>query len=129
MSLTITAEQRDALYDQILIRLSGIDGVWLALRAGELETAERLAREYSDALRLLLDGLGFGEGSGESVELTSSPDVLRRVLERLSRLAEGHGATEDEAREQAERAVEQSRLTLKTCSSLLAALDADIGRD
>ena len=31
MKLTITAEQRDALYGQIFDRLSGIGDVWLAV--------------------------------------------------------------------------------------------------
>ena len=33
MSLTITAAQRDALYDQILDRLSGIGDIELAIQA------------------------------------------------------------------------------------------------
>ena len=41
MSLTITAAQRDALYDQILDRLSGIGDIELAIRAGKLRDAER----------------------------------------------------------------------------------------
>lgn len=57
MSLTITAEQRDALYEHIYIRLSGIEAVWFAVSAGDYEKAESLGREFSDALLLVLDDL------------------------------------------------------------------------
>jgi hypothetical protein len=65
MSLTITAAQRDALYDQILDRLSGIGDIELAIQLENYDAAERLGREYSDDLRLLLEDLGIGDGSGE----------------------------------------------------------------
>ncbi|MCW2988815.1 MAG: hypothetical protein JWM24_1753 [Solirubrobacterales bacterium] len=42
MSLTITAQQRDALYDRILDRLSGIGDVWLAARAENFDAAVSL---------------------------------------------------------------------------------------
>lgn len=58
MSLTITAAQRDALYEHIYIRLSGIEAVWFAVSAGDYERAESLGREFCDALRLVLDDLG-----------------------------------------------------------------------
>jgi hypothetical protein len=76
----ITAAQRDALYDQILDRLSGIGDIEVAIQARDYEHAERIGREYSDDLRLLLDDLGIGEGDGGSVELNTPPEVLRRVL-------------------------------------------------
>ena len=128
MTLTITTEQRGVLYDQILIRLSGIDGIWFAMREGDPGTAERLAREFSDVLRMLLDGFGFGEGTGEPVELTSPPDLLRRVFERLSQLVESQSTAESEAREQVEKDGEQRLLAQETCKSLLTALDTHAGR-
>ncbi len=84
MAVTITAEQRDALYDRILNRLSGIDDVWMAASSADYDTADRLGREYSDELRLVLDDLGWGDGpGGEAIELTTEVDVLRRVFGRL----------------------------------------------
>lgn len=59
MTVTITSAQRDALYDQILDRLSGIGDIELAIQLENYDAAERLGREYSDDLRLLLDDLGF----------------------------------------------------------------------
>lgn len=84
MTVTITHAQRDALYDRILDRLSGIEDIWLAASTGKYETAERLGREYSDELRLVLDDLGWGDGPDvETIELTTAADVLRRVFGRL----------------------------------------------
>lgn len=58
--MKITAEQRDALYDEILERLGGIDDIRMAASKGMFEMADRLAREYSDELRLVMDDLGWG---------------------------------------------------------------------
>ncbi len=96
MTLTITAEQRDALYGQILDRLSGIGDIELAVRAENYEAADHLGREYSDDLRLVTDDLGWGEGTGETVELTTPPDVLRRALSRLRDAAVSHDASQRE---------------------------------
>ncbi len=123
MTLTITAAQRDALHDQILDRLSGIGDVELALRAENFDTAERLGREYSDDLRLLLDDLGLGNGSGEPVELTAPPEVLRRVLPRLSELAKRHTASLEPEWTEAGEMKERNRLVSEACEAVLADLD------
>ena len=80
MRPTITAAQREALYDQLLDRLSGIGDIELAIQAQDYAEAERIAREYCEDLRLLLDGLGIGEGNGRPVALATCPEVLRRAL-------------------------------------------------
>jgi hypothetical protein len=82
MGLTITAAHRDALYDQLLDRLSGIGDVEQAIEAENYDEAECIGRGYSDDLRLLLDDLGIGDGDGGPVELTTPQEVLRRVLPR-----------------------------------------------
>lgn len=56
MSITITAAQRDAIYDEVLIHLSGIEGLWLAIEREDYATADRLGREFAD-LTLVLDDL------------------------------------------------------------------------
>ena len=125
MTLTITAAQRDALYDQILDRLSGIGDIELALHKEDYETAERLGQEYCDDLRLLLDDLGFGEGSGEPVELSSPADVLRRVLPRLRQLAERHAASQEPEWVEVNELRERNRLVSEACGTVLDALDAE----
>jgi hypothetical protein len=123
MSLTVTAVQRDALYDQILDRLSGIGDIEMAIRAEKYEDAERIGREYSDDLRLLLDGLGFGDGSDAPVALTAPPEVLRRVLPRLRKLAEDHTAGLEPEWIEVGEVKERNRLVSEACEAVLACLD------
>jgi len=128
VTVTITPEQRDALYDQILIHLSGIGDVWLAAEARNYEAAGRLGREYCDELHLILDDLGWGDGPGGTVELTTPPDVLRRVFTRLAETAEGQSAIEQRERVEAEQAEAHSRLVAETCRLVLAELDREQAR-
>jgi hypothetical protein len=123
MSPTITAAQRDALYDQILDRLSGIGDIELALALENYDAAERIGREYSDDLRLLLDDLGIGEGSGAPLDLKTDPEVLRRSLPRLRELAEGHSAGLQQEWAEADRLRERNRLVAEACEAVLRDLE------
>ncbi|HEX4730466.1 MAG TPA: hypothetical protein VH299_04320 [Solirubrobacterales bacterium] len=123
MSLTITAAQRDALYDQILDRLSGIGDIELAIQLENYDAAERLGREYSDDLRLLLEDLGIGDGNGEPVELSAPAAVLRRVLPRLRELAQRHTASLEPEWIEASHIKERNRLVSEVCEAVLADLD------
>ena len=123
MGVTITVEQRDALYDRILDRLSGIGDVWLAANSQDFTAAERLGREYSDELRLVLDDLGWGDSPETGpIELESSPDVLRRVFARLRDTA----ATEREAQAtswaESRNLEERNRLIGEACVTVLREL-------
>jgi hypothetical protein len=119
VNLSITAEARDALYDHILGDLSGIGDVWTVVCAENFEAAERLGRQYSDELRLILDDLGWGGGTGETVELTTPPDVLRRVFRRL--LSSARGLLVTEQQQQVE--VREFHLVAEVCERLLTELD------
>lgn len=121
MSVRISAAERDALYEQIYVRLSGIDAVWLSASAGDFEAADRLGREYRDELRLLIDDLGWGEGNGESIELTTPPDVLHRVLTRLRGLAEAQRAQEQQERAEWRQQEEETQRVLGVCERVLGA--------
>jgi hypothetical protein len=123
MSITITAAQRDALYDQVLDRLSGIGDIEVAIQAQDYGAAERLGREYADDLRLLLDGLGLGDGSGEPVELETPAEVLRRALPRLRELAEGHTASLEPEWAEVREVKERNRLVSEACEAVLANLE------
>jgi hypothetical protein len=123
MGLTVTAAQRDALYDQILDRLSGIGDIEMAIQAENYGDAERIGREYSDDLRLLLDDLGVGEGDGRPLELTTSPDVLRRVLPRLRERAQRHSASLEPEWSEASDLRERNRLVAEACAAVLTDLD------
>jgi hypothetical protein len=126
VGVTISHAQRDAVYDQILDRLSGIEDIWLAASTQRYETADRLGREYSDELRLILDDLGWGDGPEvEAIELTTAPDVLRRVFGRLRDTAAAERARRQtgwfEGREEEER----NRLVGEACQVVLAMLGED----
>jgi len=126
MSVTISHAQRDAVYDQILDRLSGIDDIWTAASTGRFETADRLGREFCDELRLVLDDLGWGEGPEvETIELTTPPDVLRRVFARLRDTAAGERAHRQDDWVGNQEEEERNRLVGEACRAVLATLDGD----
>jgi hypothetical protein len=122
-TITITAAQRDALYEEIYVSLSGIGDVWLAADAGDYDKAAELGRNYSDDLRLLIDDLGWGEGSGETVELITPPAVLRRILGRLRDAARGRGSFVDEELARVQEDKDHSVLVVQTCDALLERLE------
>jgi hypothetical protein len=106
--MRITASERDALFEQLYARLSGIDEVWASAAEQDRESAEGVARKFSDDLRLILDDLGWGE-SGEAVELSSPPEVLRRVFTRVQTAAQERRREEVEEREETRRREERTR--------------------
>jgi hypothetical protein len=119
MSVRITAAERDALYEQIYVRLSGIDEVWMAAEAEDYARAGRVAREFSDDLRLILDDLGWGEGSGKPLELATPPDILRRVCTRMRSRAEAQRELETEERAERQPREERTERALETCRRVL----------
>jgi hypothetical protein len=117
--LTITAAQRDQLYERTFIRLSGIDSVYIRAREGRYEDADALAREFADMLRFLVDDLGWGERREASVSLASPPEVLESVARALLRRIEVEAA--EEAEESAELRTQQEATegARETCRQLL----------
>jgi len=122
VSVEITASERDALYEQIYVRLSGIDSLWLAAQAEDYERADRLARELVDELRLVLEDLGWGAGGGGTMRLRTEPDILRRVLTRMQEQAEAQQEAEEQEREEGRRREEQRRRLMGACRRVLAEL-------
>lgn len=122
MSPRVSAPQREALYQHILDRLSGIEDVWLAARSGQHEAATRLGGEYADYLRLVVDDLAFGAGSGEAIELTAPPDVLRRAFGRLRESAASQRHMEQAEWAEARGYEERNRLVTEACAAVLGEL-------
>ncbi|MGE5527417.1 MAG: hypothetical protein ACM3Q9_02005 [Methanosarcina sp.] len=120
--ITITPEQRDALYEAVILHLSGIGDVALAIEREDFHEADRLGRAFADDLRVVLDDLGWGKHGGDA-ELTAPPDVLRRVLHRVRERAEDE--ERDEAKERAELAKNhrQNLIVREACDRVLRALD------
>lgn len=121
--MRISGAERDALYEELYARLSGIDDLWLAAEAKDYERADRVAREFSDDLRLILGDLGWGEGAGEPLELATPPDVLRRVLTRMQEGAEAIQAMEQQERAEIQRREERTQRVLEACRRVLGELD------
>jgi hypothetical protein len=81
--LIITRAQRDAVYEVVMTRLTGIGDVWSSVDRREFATAKRLGRAFAEDLRLLED-LGWTEAiDHEMVALTVPPDELTGTLARL----------------------------------------------
>jgi hypothetical protein len=129
MSRTITAAQRDAVYDQLLDRLSGIGDIELAIQSENYDAAKRLVREYADDLQLL-ENLGFGDQHRKPVELTAPPEALRRTLPRLRELAQNHTSSLEPELVEASQIRKRNRLVSEACEAVLADLDQaeDAGR-
>lgn len=121
----ITAEQRDALYDEILSRMMAIDDVWRAAANGEHAIADRLGREYCDELRLVLDDLGWGATTNEeTIRLTTPAHVLRRLLVRLEKGAIVERARRSLEWEEHRRLEKRNRLVGGVCRDVLQGIGA-----
>lgn len=119
--IQISGEQRDLLYESLFVHLSGIDAVWLAASQQDFETADRLGRDFSEELRLVIDDLGWGEhrGGDEPVELTTSPAVIRRVVERVRTMADTEDAEQQKDRAELQEAERRTQLLRSTCDEIL----------
>jgi hypothetical protein len=89
MSLTITREQRDAIYAVLMNNLVAIGDVWEVVERRDYAEAKRLGRLYAEELRLLED-LGWTEHiECDTVDLTLPRDALVGTMSRLQTGAAG----------------------------------------
>lgn len=120
MPITITARQRNALYEVLLDRISAIGDVWIAVCAGHYDVANRLALAYADELRFIADDIAWGDDPpSDPIELKTPPDVLKRVLGRLRDIAAGLHATEERERLELLESQRQNQLVIDTCDEVL----------
>ena len=87
-AVQVSSEERGALQDLILDKLSGIEDLGLAVSREDQRRAEHLGQLYHDYLTVILVDLGWGDRGVEAGGLTSPPDVLARVFGRLREAAE-----------------------------------------
>jgi hypothetical protein len=123
MSIAITRQERDALYERILIRLSGIDGVFRAVEGEDWDTAQKLGQEFSDLLRLVCEDLGWGEGTAERLELKTPPDVLRRAASVLGHIAKHDREHHEDERRDAEENIQEARFLEQACERIVRELE------
>lgn len=127
MTIVITGEDRDALYERIVMRLNGIDDVYRAVEQEDWASAQELGQEFSDLLRFVCSDLGWGERTDESLSLTAPPDVLTRAAEVLRDLARSDAAHFESERRDAEAQENEARDLEKTCERLLEQLQLRAG--
>lgn len=118
--LTFTVDQRNAVRDAIVDRLNGIDDIRLLVERGDFDGARRLGEGYADDLRLLNDGLGWGEEATGAVQVDLSVDLLERALSRHCYYALAIEASEIADRTDLTRRQEVNLFLIETCSRLLA---------
>lgn len=109
--ITISAAERDLLYDRVLIHPSRIESVWVAAHHRDYTAAERLGRQHSDELLIVLDDLGWGDPQGRAVVIASPPDLLRRVTESLCEVEEAKDADVRNGREATRKAKENQEVS------------------
>ncbi|HVD40223.1 MAG TPA: hypothetical protein VNC16_04370 [Solirubrobacterales bacterium] len=126
--ISITGEQRDALYRELLAHLNRIDDLRLAYEdEKDLEKADRLAREFFDDLRLILGGIGWGDDVPGPVTLTVPVDDLRRTLARLGEEAQQRHEDERAEQEAFRANFDHSEFVRATCEDVLSQLEGSDG--
>lgn len=128
MSVALTAPQRDALYRQVIAELTLLDDLRQAWEISDVETAYRLGRSCSDCLRLIVDGLGWGEqASSESTELRIPPAELTRILSRLRDSATLQYEAERPDQEEFRANWDRAGLVRDTCVAKLEEISREAG--
>jgi hypothetical protein len=127
-SIKIAAHQRDALYELVRDRLSGVSDICMALESEDYATVERLATRFGEDFRLMRD-LGWSpEDDRETVELTMAPLDLMRIAKRLRDDARGGIAGLEEERDSVgpPQFIEGFRIVRETCEDILMAVLAEL---
>lgn len=118
MSISITQEERDALYNRIVVRLNGIDSVSRAVEEEDWEAAQELGQEFADLLHLVCADLGWGEEAKASFALTTPPDVLDRAALALLDLATFDKAHYDDEVQEAKESSDEAGYLIATCERI-----------
>ena len=123
MTVTISAEQRDALYERALAELRGFEDLLAAVDARDMEAAYRRGRRFLDALRLIQEELGWGEHPDGSRDLrTIAPRELSKILGRVRDDAIVDYERERPEQEQHRTTWEETALVRDTCDQVVQSL-------
>ena len=83
-TIKLTRKQRDAIYGEVLLDLTGTGEIYLHMNKEDYEAARRTRRRYEENMRLL-DDIGWEpESDAEEFEITMARDDLARALRRLN---------------------------------------------
>lgn len=121
-TITLSADQRNALYAQIRPDLLAVDDLRLVVECDDLVSADKLGRQIAGQLRLIAGGLGWKDKVTEPVDLSLPADELRSIFSELrDRAIALHGFAKEE--QEAFRApIERAALVRDTCEEALARL-------
>lgn len=126
--ITISAKQRNALYDVLITVLHEFSDIELALthvedlKQEDVDRCREIAPRITNALRLIDTDLGWEFETRESVELTIPPRDLRKMLSEFQSYAEGlHQGGWPEFRENREE-LEDFALARDTCADVIRQL-------
>ncbi|HEU5064067.1 MAG TPA: hypothetical protein VFT79_13090 [Solirubrobacterales bacterium] len=122
MTITLTKEERDALYERIVVRLNGIDDIHQVVEQEDWDAAQRLGQEFSDLLRFVCSDLGWGEASQPQLTLSAPPDVLSRAATIVRDLAQADANQFESERRDLEVLESEAAYLRQTCERLLAEL-------
>jgi hypothetical protein len=123
MTLSLSAAERNALYEELFIRLGGIDSVRLAAESNDFERAQSLAIEFSDLLRLIAHDLGWGTSTHvQDIALTTDPLVVGRVFQRVYERTSDLLATQDHRAEEVKEMQDHCRVVIAACGNVLSKL-------
>lgn len=87
MAIKLSREQREAIYAEVVVDLSGTGDISIELDNGDYDAARRLRRRFEDDMRLL-DEIGWEPDPDEDeFELSMPPDQLARALRWLGERA------------------------------------------
>jgi hypothetical protein len=130
MSIRISAQERDALYGRITLRLNGIADIETAVEGEDWEAAQRLGEEFSALLRLVCTDLGWGERpSSAQLTLDTPPDVVRRAAGALHEIAKAERAIFEARRQEADEELGEVLQVQEACERILGELDQSAGSD
>jgi hypothetical protein len=121
VTAVITGTKRDAVHELLVEHLGGLGDVRLAIDRGDVDTARRLAREFTEDFRLL-DDIGWGRDERVAVPLTIPPGELTAIFNRLRGDAQGaltESVDERDARETDEAGRERYELVLDAGAEVL----------
>ena len=127
-NIAIATHQRDALYELVLDRLSGVGDISTELDNKDYAAAERIATRFSEDFRLMRD-LGWDPNDDrETVELTLPPLELMRIAKRLRDDARGGIAGLEEERDSVgpPKFIEGYRIVREACEDILMAVLAEL---
>lgn len=83
MAITINRQQRDAIYQEVVLDLNGLTDLWTEFDDGNFDRARELRDRFVLDMRLL-DDLGWAlEVDGEAFDLTMDGVDLAAVVSRL----------------------------------------------